>query len=85
MSLSGKRVASLLPYLKGRRNPRGARRARKPMQDNWVKAPRGRWLKCTYEKCGYMWQYFGGRNWAECPACHTTNKVAAALRNYRAS
>ena len=64
--------------------PRAARRARKPKQDNWLKIKRGRWLKCTYEKCGYSWQYFGGHNWAECPACHTTIKVAVALKNYRA-
>jgi hypothetical protein len=55
------------------------------MQDNWPKAPRGKWLKCTYEKCGYIWQYFGGRSWARCPNCHSTIKVAIAQRNYRAS
>src|SRR3712207_7852404 len=43
----------------------------------------GRWLRCTYRKCGFEWQYFGGRNWAECPACHSTMKVAIAKRNYR--
>jgi hypothetical protein len=55
------------------------------MQDKWPKAPRGRWLKCTYEKCGFEWLYFGGRNWAECTACHSSVKVAIAQRNYRAS
>jgi hypothetical protein len=43
----------------------------------------GRWLRCTYSKCGFEWQYFGGRNWAECPACHSAMKVATAKRNYR--
>ncbi len=55
------------------------------MQGNWPKIPRGRWLKCTYGKCGFEWLYFGGRNWAECPACHSTVKVAVAQRNYRSS
>ena len=73
----------MLPLLGGRRNPRAARRARKPMQDNWVKASRGKWLKCTYGKCGFEWEYFGGHSWAECPTCHTTSKVAVALRNFR--
>jgi hypothetical protein len=55
------------------------------MQENWQKAPRGRWLKCTYARCGYEWMYFGGHNWAECPACHTIMKVAVAQRNFRSS
>ena len=76
-------MQSIVPYLNSRRNPRSARRARKPMQDNWAKIPRGRWLKCTYEKCGFEWMYFGGRSWAECPACHCTAKVAVALKNFR--
>lgn len=72
-----------MPSVKGRRFPRAARRARKPMQDDWVKVARGRWLKCIYERCGFEWEYFGGRSWADCPMCHTTVKVAAALRNFR--
>jgi hypothetical protein len=52
------------------------------MQQDWVKAPIGRWLKCTYGRCGFEWEYFGGRNWAECPVCHTTVKVAVARRNF---
>ncbi|NOJ28365.1 MAG: hypothetical protein DA330_10180 [Nitrososphaera sp.] len=71
-----------MPSVYGKRFPRAARRARKPMQDNWVKVPRGRWLKCIYEKCGYTWQYFGGHSWAECPACRTTMKVSLASKNY---
>ncbi len=55
------------------------------MQDNWQKVSRGRWLKCTYVRCGFEWMYFGGRNWAECPACHTIIKVAVALRNYKSN
>lgn len=55
------------------------------MQDKWQRAPRGRWLKCTYTKCGFEWMYFGSRNWAECPVCHTIIKVAIAQRNYRSS
>ncbi|TLY09723.1 MAG: hypothetical protein E6K88_05065 [Thaumarchaeota archaeon] len=74
-----------MPFLRSNRKPRSARRARKPMQDNWPKVPRGRWLKCTYEKCGFDWLYFGGRSWAECPACHSTIKAAVAQRNYRSS
>jgi hypothetical protein len=74
-----------LPYLSNKGKLREARRTRKPMQDNWPKAPRGKWLKCTYEKCGYIWQYFGGRSWARCPNCQSTIKVAIAQRNYRAS
>ncbi len=74
-----------MPYLSNKGRLREARRTRKPMQDNWPKAPRGKWLKCTYEKCGYIWQYFGGRSWAQCPNCHSTIKVAIAQRNYRAS
>ena len=73
----------IMPYLNSRWNPRSARRTRKPMQDNWAKAPKGRWLKCTYNRCGHEWQYFGGRNWAECPACHCTMKVAVAFKNFR--
>lgn len=74
-----------MPYLSNKGKLRETRRTRKPMQDNWPKAPRGKWLKCTYEKCGYIWQYFGGHSWAQCPNCHSTIKVAIAQRNYRAS
>jgi hypothetical protein len=74
-----------LPFLSSKGKPRAARRARKPMQDNWQKAPRGKWLKCTYAKCGNEWMYFGGHHWAECPACHTIIKVAVAQRNYKSS
>lgn len=63
--------------------PRSARRARKPLQENWIKGPgRGIWLKCTYAKCSYEWQYFGGHRWAECPICHSITKVAIAKRNF---
>ena len=63
--------------------PRSARRARKPLQENWIKGPgRGIWLKCTYTKCSFEWQYFGRRQWAECPICHSTMKVAVAKRNF---
>ncbi|HEX2169156.1 MAG TPA: hypothetical protein VHF65_02555 [Nitrososphaera sp.] len=72
-----------MPYLGSKGKPRAARRARKPLQDKWPKTPVGRWLRCTYTKCGFEWQYFGGRNWAECPVCHSTMKVAIAKRNYR--
>src|SRR5919202_3688621 len=62
---------------------RSARRARKPLQEDWIKAPgRGTWVKCTYIKCSFQWQYFGRRKWAECPICHTVMRVAAAKRNY---
>jgi hypothetical protein len=62
---------------------RSARRARKPLQEDWIKAPgRGVWVKCTYIKCSFQWQYFGRRKWAECPICHTVMKVAAAKRNF---
>lgn len=74
-----------MPAYGGKRFPRAARRARKPMQEDWAKVPRGKWLTCTYEKCGYTWHYFGGHSWAECPVCHTTMKVAVAQRNYRTS
>jgi len=72
-----------LPYLGSKGKPRAARRARKPLRDNWPKTPIGKWLRCTYRKCGFEWQYFGGHNWAQCPACHSTMKVAAARRNYK--
>ena len=63
--------------------PRSARRARKPLQENWIKGPgRGIWLKCTYAKCSFEWQYFGGHQWAECPVCHSMMKVAVAKRNF---
>ncbi|HEX9677959.1 MAG TPA: hypothetical protein VGA14_04250 [Nitrososphaera sp.] len=55
------------------------------MQNDWAKVPKGKWLTCTYDKCGQTWQYFGGHSWAECPVCHTTMKVAIAQRNYRTS
>lgn len=74
-----------MPAYGGKRFPRAARRARKPMQEDWTKVPRGKWLTCTYKRCGYTWQYFGGHNWAECPACHSIMKVAVAQRNYKAS
>jgi hypothetical protein len=74
-----------MPVVKGNRFPRGARRARKPRQPDWVKVPKGEWLECTYPRCGHQWQYFGGRSWAECPVCHTTIKVSAGRRAYRSS
>ncbi len=77
-----KPIVNSLPYLGSKGKPRSARRARKPLQDNWPKTPVGKWLRCTYTKCGFKWQYFGGRNWAECPLCHSTMKVAIAKRNY---
>ena len=68
---------------KGKRPPRSARRARKPLQDNWIKVPReGIWIECTYPKCSYEWQYFGGHNWAECPICHSSMKVSIARKNF---
>jgi hypothetical protein len=77
-----KLIVNCLPYLGSKGKPRSARRTRKPLQDNWPKTPVGKWLRCTYRKCGFEWQYFGGRNWAECPVCHSTMKVAIAKRNY---
>ena len=63
--------------------PRSARRSRKPLQDHWIKGPgRGIWLRCTYEKCSFEWQYFGRHKWAECPICHSVMRVAGAKRNY---
>jgi hypothetical protein len=63
--------------------PRSARRARKPLQEDWMKGPgRGIWVKCTYIKCSFQWQYFGRRKWAECPVCHSVMRVAAAKRNF---
>jgi len=63
--------------------PRSARRSRKPLQDDWTKGPgRGIWLRCTYEKCSFEWQYFGRHKWAECPICHSVMRVAAAKRNF---
>jgi hypothetical protein len=40
------------------------------------------WLKCTYAKCSFEWQYFGGHQWAECPVCHSMMKVAVAKRDF---
>jgi hypothetical protein len=63
--------------------PRSARRSRKPLQDDWIKGPgRGIWLRCTYGKCSFEWQYFGRHKWAECPICHSVMRVAAAKRNF---
>jgi hypothetical protein len=63
--------------------PRSARRTRKPLQEPWVKSPgSGIWLRCTYTKCSHEWRYFGRRQWAECPICHTAMKVAVAKRNF---
>jgi hypothetical protein len=63
--------------------PRSARRVRKPLQDDWIKGPgQGVWLKCSYTKCSFQWQYFGRHKWAECPICHSVIKVAAAKRNF---
>ena len=62
---------------------RSARRARKPLQEDWIKGPgRGMWLECTYIKCSFQWEYFGTRKWAECAICHTVMKVSAAKRNF---
>ena len=70
-------------YFPRNRAPRSARRARKPLQDDWNLTPRkGVWLKCTYVRCSYEWEYFGGHKWAECPICHSGMKVAVAKRNY---
>lgn len=72
----------ILEYI-GRRAPRSARRARKPLQEDWIKGPRrGIWLKCTYSKCSFEWQYFGGHKWAECPICHSGMKVSLAKKNF---
>jgi hypothetical protein len=67
-----------------KRAPRSARRARKPLQDDWIKGPRrGIWIKCTYvKKCSFEWQYFGGRQWAECPICHSAMRLPIARRNF---
>jgi hypothetical protein len=63
--------------------PRSARRARKPLQENWIKGPgQGDWVECTYEKCSFQWQYFGRHRWAECPVCHSVIKVAVAKRKF---
>ena|SRR5919199_1666796 len=63
--------------------PRSARRARKPLQEDWMKGPgRGIWIKCTYIKCLFQWQYFGRHKWAECPVCHSVLRVSAAKRNF---
>jgi hypothetical protein len=63
--------------------PRSARRSRKPLQEDWLKGPgRGIWLRCTYGKCSFEWQYFGRHKWAECPVCHSVMRVAAAKRNF---
>jgi len=66
------------------RLPRTARRTRKPLQENWVKYPKKSfWIQCTYEKCNYRWQYSGGKNWAECPICHSISKVSVARKSYK--
>ena len=63
--------------------PRSARRSRKPLQEDWLKGPgRGIWLRCTYGKCSFDWQYFGRHKWAECPVCHSVMRVAVAKRNF---
>jgi|GEM_PF-2145491 len=80
MSITREAILTILPSLSNKGKTRAARRARKPTQDNWIKAPRGKWLKCSYAKCGFEWQYFGGHHWAECPACHCVTKVAVARR-----
>ncbi|MBA3978485.1 MAG: hypothetical protein H0X50_09900 [Nitrosopumilus sp.] len=65
------------------RLPREARRTRKPKQPNWVRNPKkSYWIQCTYIKCSHCWQYSGGKNWAECPICHTSSKVSAARKSY---
>ncbi|HXT84623.1 MAG TPA: hypothetical protein VN704_09905 [Verrucomicrobiae bacterium] len=65
------------------RLPREARRTRKPKQPNWVKYPnKSCWIQCTYYKCGHCWKYSGGKNWAECPVCHTSSKVATAKKSF---
>ena len=65
------------------RSPRSARRARKPLRENWIKGPgQARWIRCTYAKCSFEWRYFGNRRWAECPICHSVMKIAVAKRNF---
>ncbi len=65
------------------RLPREARRTRKPKQPNWVKYPKKSfWIQCTYHKCNHCWQYSGGKNWAECPICHSSSKVSVARKSY---
>ena len=66
------------------RLPREARRTRKPKQPNWIKYPNKKsyWIQCTYDKCSHCWQYSGGKNWAECPICHTCSKVSTARKYY---
>ena len=68
------------------RLPREARRTRKPKQPNWIKYPnKSFWIQCTYNKCNHCWQYSGGKNWAECPICHTCSKVSTARKSYNLS
>jgi len=63
--------------------PRSARRSRKPLQEDWLKGPgRGIWLRCTYGKCSFEWQYFGRHKWAECPVCHSVMRVVGGKRNF---
>ncbi|HZH39065.1 MAG TPA: hypothetical protein VEX17_03275 [Bacillales bacterium] len=65
------------------RLPREARRTRKPKQPNWIRNPKkSYWIQCTYLKCNHRWQYSGGKNWAECPICHTSSKVSVARKYY---
>lgn len=68
------------------RLPREARRTRKPLQENWNKHPqKSLWIQCTYQKCNYYWQYAGGKNWAECPICHSISKVSLARKIFKFS
>jgi hypothetical protein len=75
-----------MKYYLGRTNnraPRSARRARKPLRENWIKGPgQATWIRCTYAKCSFEWRYFGKRRWAECPICHSVMKIAVAKRNF---
>ena len=59
--------------------------ARKPLQDDWIKGPNEVFRSNVpiRKKCAFEWQYFfGGRQWAECPICHSAMKVAIARRNF---
>ena len=68
------------------RLPRTARRTRKPLQQNWTKYPnKSFWIQCTYNKCNYYWQYAGGKNWAECPICHSISKVSIAKKSFKSN
>ena len=77
-------MVGVVKTMKLSRLPREARRTRKPLQENWLKGPKKTfWIQCMYQKCNYYWRYSGGKNWAECPICHSISKVSIARKCFK--